>query len=201
MSIPKSIRAEAQTLRKAIKHHDYLYYSLDNPEIEDSEYDQLFQKLLSLEGQYPGLQTSDSPTQRVGGTRASYLPPAKHDVRMLSIRNAPSTTLPECKAFDEQIRKDLKLSDLDPPVEYLAELKIDGAGVSLRYADGVLIRGATRGDGEIGEDITDNLKSIGDIRLKLNSEKPPTLLEVRGEVYMLRSDFEELNRKLTFEGG
>lgn len=201
MQIPKEVRAEARKLRQEIKHHDYLYYSLDNPEIEDSEYDELFNRLRLLEEQYPSLQTSDSPTRRVGGTRASYLPPAPHDVRMLSIKNAPSTGVEECFQFDKQIRKELALQDRDAPIEYLAELKIDGAAVSLRYIDGKLVRGATRGDGDIGEDITANLKSITDIQHELISLNPPSLLEVRGEVFMLRADFELLNSELALQGG
>ena len=188
-------------LRRAIDHHNYLYHSLDDPEIDDSEFDRLFQELVTLEERYPGLQTVDSPTRRVGGTRAVYLPVAKHNVRMLSIRNAPSTDITECKAFDARIRKELGLSESDPPIDYLAELKIDGAAVSLRYEEGKLVRGATRGDGEIGEDITQNLKSIQDIRSELETNTPPFFLEVRGEVFMSRYDFEELNKTLAAQGG
>ena len=184
-----------------IDHHNYLYHSLADPEIEDSEFDRLFQELMNLEEQYPGLQTVDSPTRRVGGTRAVYLPAAKHSVRMLSIRNAPSTDISECKAFNVRIRRELALSESDPSIDYLAELKIDGAAVSLRYEEGKLVRGATRGDGEIGEDITKNLKSIQDIRSELKSNTPPSFLEVRGEVFMSRRDFEELNRTLAAQGG
>lgn len=201
MAIPKEVRAEAKKLRQEIKHHDYLYYSLDNPEIEDSEYDELFNRLRLLEEQYPSLQTADSPTRRVGGTRASYLPPAPHDVRMLSIKNAPSTEVEECFQFDKQIRKELALQEGDAPIEYLAELKIDGAAVSLRYIDGKLVRGATRGDGDTGEDITANLRTIADIRQELSSENSPSLLEIRGEVFMLRVDFELLNKELAAQGG
>lgn len=201
MAIPKHVRAEAKRLRRAIDHHNYLYYSLDDPEIDDSEFDRLFQELATLEEQYPGLQTVDSPTRRVGGTRAVYLPAARHNVRMLSISNTPSTDISECKAFDVRIRKELKLSESDPPIDYLAELKIDGAAVSLRYEEGKLVRGATRGDGEIGEDVTQNLKSIQGIRAKLKTNTPPSLLEVRGEVFMSRRDFEEFNRTLAAQGG
>lgn len=201
MTIPKHIRAEAKKLRRTIDHHDYLYYSLDDPEIEDSEYDRLFHELVSLEEQYPGLQTVDSPTRRVGGTRAAYLPVAKHSVRMLSIRNASSTDISECKAFDARIRKELKLSESDPPIAYLAELKIDGAAVSLRYEEGKLVRGATRGDGEIGEDVTQNLGSIDGIRSQLKTQKPPSILEVRGEVFMSRLAFKEINKAIAAQGG
>lgn len=201
MAISKDVRAKAKRLRRAIDHHNYLYYSLDDPEIDDSEFDHLFQELVTLEEQYPGLQTVDSPTRRVGGTRAVHLPSARHNVRMLSIRNTPSTDISECKAFDARIRRELKLSEADPPIDYLAELKIDGAAVSLRYEGGKLVRGATRGDGEIGEDVTQNLKSVQDIRLELNTNAPPSFLEVRGEVFMSRRDFEELNRTLAIQGG
>jgi len=147
------------------------------------------------------LQTQDSPTRRVGGTRAIHLPAAKHGVRMLSIRNAPSTDISECISFDLRIRKDLKLTDTDPPVDYLADLKIDGAAISLRYEHGKLVRGATRGDGEVGEDITQNLGLIQGIRFLLKTEAPPSTLEVRGEVFMSRSDFEDLNKSLATQGG
>lgn len=201
MSIPNHIRAEAKKLRRDIDRHNYLYYVLDDPEIDDSEFDRLFARLLELETQYPGLQTVDSPTRRVGGTRAVHLPAAKHGVPMLSIRNAPSTEISECRAFDARIRKDLKLSDLDQLIEYIAELKIDGAAISLRYDHGKLVRGATRGDGEIGEDITQNLSQIQGIRSQLETRSPPISLEVRGEVFMSRRDFEELNRALAEQGG
>ncbi len=201
MSIPKLARERAKRLRREIDRHNYLYYVLDDPELEDAEFDDLFRELKTLEDKYPGLQTSNSPTKRVGGTRAAYLPPARHDVPMLSIGTASKTDLSEIEAFDARIRKELKLSELDPPVEYIAELKIDGAGVSLRYDNGVLTRGATRGDGEVGEDITRNLRTISSIPGELRANAPQALLEVRGEVFMLRKDFEELNKQLALVGG
>ena len=201
MAIPKQVRAEAKTLRTAIDQHNYLYYTLNDPEVDDSEFDELFRRLLALEERYPGLQTANSPTKRVGGTRAVHLPTAKHNVRMLSIRNAASTDVSECKAFDARVRRELGLSDSDAPIAYLAELKIDGAAVSLRYANGKLVRGATRGDGEIGDDVTQNLSAIQDVRSELKTNTPPSLLEVRGEVFMSRHDFEELNKLLAAQGG
>lgn len=201
MAVPKEVRAEAKRLRKEIERHNYLYYVLDDPKLDDSEFDLLFSKLQQLEEQHPDLQTVDSPTRRVGGTRAVHLPAARHSVPMLSIRNAPSTDISECKAFDARMRKDLKLKPEDPPVEYLAELKIDGAAVSLRYKHGKLDRGATRGDGKNGEDITQNLKWVRGLRSVLDHSLLPELVEVRGEVFMSRKDFEELNRTLAEQGG
>ncbi len=201
MAIPKEVRQKAKRLRQTIEHHNYLYYSLDSPEIDDVEFDRLFQELSALEKEFPGLQTKDSPTTRVGGTRASYLPSAKHGVRMLSIRTAAKTDAAEIREFDAQIRRELSLTDEQPPIEYLAELKIDGAAISLRYEDGHLVRGATRGDGIIGEDVTQNVREIGDIPHSLNSLSPPALLEVRGEIFMSRNDFEELNKHLASTGG
>jgi DNA ligase (NAD+) len=201
MAIPKEVRAIAKNLRRTIAHHDYLYYTLDDPEIDDADYDKMFQELAALEAQYPGLQTADSPTRRVGGTRAFDLPEARHAVRMLSIDNASSTDVSECVVFDKRIRKELKLSESAALVEYLAELKIDGTAVSLRYHNGRLVRGATRGDGEIGEDVTQNLRDVQGVLHVLGSSQPPEMLEVRGEIFMSRSDFNELNVALTEKGG
>lgn len=201
MAIPKHIRAAAKKLRQTIAYHNYLYHSLDDPEIDDAEFDRLFQELVSLEDQYPGLQTADSPTRRVGSTRAIDLPQARHAVRMLSIRNAPSTDVTECFVFDARIRKELELSNADAPVEYLGELKIDGAAVSLRYENGRLVRGATRGDSYIGEDVTQNLRSVQNVLFELRTKQPPAMLEVRGEVFMSRRDFDELNGTLAAQGG
>jgi len=200
MAIPKEVRQKAKRLRKEIEYHNYLYYSLDSPELEDVEFDRLFQKLIALEERYPGLQTKDSPTKRVGGTRAFHLPSAEHNVRMLSIRTATKNDLSEIREFDAQIRKDLGLSDNEPPVEYLAELKIDGAAISIRYENGILVRGATRGDGSVGEDVTSNLEHVGGALRRLHTSKPPRLLEVRGEIFMRRNDFEELNKQLASRG-
>lgn len=201
MAIPKLVRERAKALRREIDRHNYLYYVLDDPEIDDAEFDDLFRELKALEDQHPGLQTSDSPTKRIGGTRAAYLPAARHAVPMLSIGTTAKTDLSEIEAFDARIRKKLKLSESDPAVEYIAELKIDGAGASLRYENGVMTRAATRGDGTVGEDITENVRTIRDIPHTLRLKTPPTLLEVRGEVFMFRKDFDELNKQLTSAGG
>jgi DNA ligase (NAD+) len=201
MAVSKQIRAEARRLRKQIERHNYLYYVLDNPLIGDWEYDQLFARLQKLEGQYPELQTVDSPTRRVGGTRAVHLPPARHDVPMLSIRNAPTTDMSECRAFDSRIRKDLGLKDKDDPVEYLAELKIDGAAISITYERGKLVRGATRGDGQVGEDVTQNLSWVRGLHAELKLSPAPELVEVRGEVFISRDDFDELNSSIASQGG
>ncbi|MGE3488303.1 MAG: NAD-dependent DNA ligase LigA [Nitrospira sp.] len=201
MAVSKQIRAKARRLRREIERHNYLYYVLDNPQLEDWEYDQLFARLQSLEEQYPELQTVDSPTRRVGGTRAVHLPPAEHKVPMLSIRNAPTTDVSECRSFDLRIRKDLGLLEGDGPVEYLAELKVDGAALSVRYAKGKLIRGATRGDGSVGEDVTQNLAHVSGLQAHLHTPHPPELVEIRGEVFISQKDFEELNSSISSQGG
>jgi DNA ligase (NAD+) len=201
MAVSKQDRAEAKRLRREIERHNYLYYSLDDPQIEDWEYDELFAKLMRLEEQFPELRTVDSPTRRVGGTRAFHLPEARHEMPMLSIRNAPTTEVIECRNFDLRIRRDLGLNEKDEPVEYLGELKIDGAAISVRYQQGKLVRGATRGDGYVGEDVTQNLGSVRGLRPELKAANPPELLEVRGEVYISRNDFEALNSSLASKGG
>ena len=196
MAASKKLQEYAADLRRQIEHHNYRYYQLSSPEIEDWEFDLLFRELEQLEADHPELCTPDSPTQKVGGERSQELAPAKHRVPMLSIDTLSKTDESATKEFDAQIRRALQREESDPPVEYIAELKIDGAAVSLRYEDGILIRAATRGDGEIGEDITDNARGVSGIPASLRIRRPPELLEVRGEVYMSRIDFEDLNRKL-----
>lgn len=199
MVVPKNIRSRVEELREEINYHDRRYYEEDDPEIEDFEYDLLFRELQKLEERYPDLKSSDSPTQRVGGKRSSSLPPAPHKIPMLSIQSAAETDVTGAAKFDARIRKDLKLQESDPPVEYVAELKFDGAAVSLTYIDGALVRGATRGDGATGEVITSNLRGLYGIPDRLTNKSSPQILEVRGEVLMLRDDFNELNKKLIVE--
>lgn len=187
-------RARAEVLRQQLHHHAYLYYTLDAPEIPDAEYDRLFRELQSLEAQHPELLTPDSPTQRVGGTVLESFTPVRHAVPMLSIRTETDTEATGAIAFDARIRRELKLQEADGPVRYVAELKFDGLAMSLRYEHGVLVRAATRGDGETGEDVTHNVRTIGQVPLRLPDEAPP-VLEVRGEVYMRRDDFEALNER------
>ncbi|MDR7095442.1 NAD-dependent DNA ligase LigA [Hydrogenophaga laconesensis] len=184
----------AAELRAQLHHHAHRYYTLDDPEIPDAEYDRLFRELQAIEAEHPELLTPDSPTQRVGGAILKELEPVRHAVPMLSIRTETDTEASGAAAFDARVRRELKLADSDPPVDYLAELKFDGLAMSLRYEQGVLVRAATRGDGETGEDVTHNVRTIGQIPLRLPSDVPH-VLEVRGEVYMRRDQFESLNER------
>ncbi len=189
---------QAAQLRAQLHHHAHLYYVLDAPTLPDAEYDRLFKALQALEAEHPELVTSDSPTQRVGGKPLDSFASVKHALPMLSIRTETDTEASGAEAFDTRIRKELGLRDTDPAVDYVAELKFDGLAMSLRYEQGVLVQAATRGDGDMGEDVTQNIRTIGQIPLRLqtnNSLPVPALLEVRGEVYMARSDFEALNER------
>ena len=181
-------------LRAQLHHHAYLYYTLDAPEIPDAEYDRLFRELQALEAAHPELLSPDSPTQRVGGKVLDAFAPVRHAVPMLSIRTETDTEASGAEAFDARIRRELKCQDGDPPVRYVAELKFDGLAMSLRYEQGVLVQAATRGDGETGEDVTHNVRTIGQVPLRL-PDGVPSVLEVRGEVYMRRDDFEALNTR------
>ncbi|HYP86090.1 NAD-dependent DNA ligase LigA [Variovorax sp.] len=194
-----AISAEAEKLRADLRRHAHLYYVLDAPELPDAEYDRMFQRLQAIEAEYPALRTPDSPTLRVGGAVLPYLTPVRHVVPMLSIHTETDTTAAGAEAFDARVRRELGLAADDPPVEYSTELKFDGLAISLRYEDGVLVLGATRGDGEKGEDVTQNLRTIGQIPLRLTGEAPP-VLEVRGEVYMRRDAFERLNERQREKG-
>ncbi|MCU0761925.1 MAG: NAD-dependent DNA ligase LigA [Hydrogenophaga sp.] len=184
----------AAELRALLHHHAHRYYTLDDPEIPDAEYDRLFRELQTLEAQHPELLTPDSPTQRVGGRVLDTLEPVRHRVPMLSINTETDTEPSGALKFDTRVRRALGLSDTDAPVEYVAELKFDGLAMSLRYEDGVLVLAATRGDGEVGEDVTHNLRTVKSVPLRLPAGVPP-VLEVRGEVYMRRDDFEALNER------
>ena len=231
----------ATWLRTELQAHAHRYYTLDEPTIPDSEYDKLFKELQALEAAQPELLTPDSPTQRVGGTPLAQFASVRHTVPMLSIRTETDTEASGAQNFDTRVRKELGLSESDPPVEYVAELKFDGLAMSLRYENGVLVQAATRGDGEVGEDVTQNIRTIQQIPLRIvaptlpasrgslppegalrlrpgeagsvapaDVEDAPTLpgllnslpvfaipavLEVRGEVYLRRADFEALNEK------
>jgi DNA ligase (NAD+) len=189
---------QAAQLRAQLHHHAHLYYVLDAPTLPDAEYDRLFKALQALEAAHPELITADSPTQRVGGKPLDSFASVKHALPMLSIRTETNTEASGAEAFDIRIRKELGLRDTDPAVDYVAELKFDGLAMSLRYEHGVLVQAATRGDGEMGEDVTHNIRTIGQIPLRLQTGsalRVPDLLEVRGEVYMARSDFEALNER------
>ena len=171
------------------------YYTLDDPSIPDAEYDRLFRELQSLEAAHPKLQTPDSPTHRVGGAPLAAFAPVRHAVPMLSIRTETDVTVAGARAFDARVRRELKLTETDPPVEYLAELKFDGLALALRYENGILVRAATRGDGETGEEVTQNARTIASVPLKLRTDSPPAVVEVRGEAYMTRADFDRYNDK------
>lgn len=198
--LPADVAERIATLRRELEHHNRLYYELDAPAIPDAEYDRLFRELQSLEEQYPAARTPDSPTQRVGGGRLDEFEPVTHAVPMLSIRTETETGPEGAIAFDSRIRRDLGLGPDDPPVEYNAELKYDGLAISLRYENGVLVRAATRGDGQTGEDVTRNIRTIHRIPLRLSLSAPPAVLEVRGEVYMALADFEAFNRRAEAAG-
>ena len=194
MPATREAAERAEALRAEIERHNYAYYVLDAPTVPDAEYDRLFRELQALEAQYPELQTSDSPTLRVGGRPLPEFAPVRHAVPMLSIKTETDTGPEGARSFDARVRRVLGLEEGAPPVEYAAELKFDGLAVSLRYEDGVLVRAATRGDGETGEDVTQNARTIRRIPLRLRGAGP-SVLEVRGEVFMSRTDFERYNAR------
>jgi DNA ligase (NAD+) len=190
--LASKVQERVDALRELLHHHAHRYYVLDDPEIPDAEYDKLFRELQELEGQYPELLTADSPTQRVGGKLLEGFAKVRHKVPMLSIRTETDIEASGARSFDARVRRELGLSESDPPIEYVAELKFDGLALNLRYENGMLFQAATRGDGEVGEDVTQNIRTIGQIPLRLPKDAPP-VLEVRGEVYIRRADFEKLN--------
>ena len=189
---PASVMERAAALRAELDLHAHRYYVLDEPSLPDSAYDTLFRELQALEAAHPELQTPDSPTLRVGAKPLAQFASVRHQIPMLSIRTETDTEASGAQNFDTRVRKELGLSETDPSVEYVAELKFDGLAMSLRYENGVLTQAATRGDGEIGEDVTQNIRTIRQIPLRLPAGAPP-VMEVRGEVYMRRADFEALN--------
>ncbi|HVZ43664.1 MAG TPA: NAD-dependent DNA ligase LigA [Ramlibacter sp.] len=187
-------RERADALRELLHHHAHRYYVLDAPEIPDAEYDKLFRELQALEESHPELRVADSPTQRVGGRALDAFAKVRHKVPMLSIRTETDIEATGAKNFDGRVRRELALAESEPPVEYVAELKFDGLAINLRYENGVLVQAATRGDGEIGEDVTQNIRTIGQIPLRLHGSAP-AVLEARGEVFMRRDDFERMNEE------
>ena len=191
MTVPKSVSSRAAALRAELELHAHRYYVLDEPSISDSEYDKLFSALQALEAAHPELLTADSPTQRVGGKPLAQFASVRHKVPMLSIRTETDTEASGAQNFDTRVRRELGLGECDPPVEYVAELKFDGLAMSLRYENVLLVKAATRGDGEVGEDVTQNIRTIKQIPLRLPADAP-SVMEVRGEVYMRRADFESL---------
>ena len=213
-----TITHQRDTLHQQLHYHAHRYYVLDDPQLPDAEYDKLFQQLQKLEAERPDLVTPDSPTQRVIGAVLDGFTSVKHAVPMLSINTETDTQASGAQNFDTRVRKALGLTDADPAVEYAAELKFDGLAINLRYENGTLVQAATRGDGEMGEDVTNNIRTIGQIPLRLSTPSVhpepvegllkastssartdtfaiPQVLEVRGEVYMRRDDFEKLNER------
>lgn len=186
--LDKSVVKRHSELKKLISHHDDLYHGQDKPEISDYEYDQLFAELLELEKNHPALDTSDSPSHRVGGLAIAQFQKVRHRLPMLSLANSYSPE--DIVNFDERVKKFLRS---DKPVEYFAELKLDGLSMELVYENGFLVRALTRGDGVVGEDVTHNVKTIKSIPLKLKTKNPPALLEVRGEVLIFKKDFLKMN--------
>lgn len=185
---------QASELRQTLHHYAHCYYTLDAPVVPDAEYDRLFRELQSIEETHPSLKTQDSPTQRVGGAVLPEFQTVRHQVPMLSIRTETDNESSGASAFDVRIRKELALTETDSAVEYVAELKFDGLAMSLRYEQGILVQAATRGDGEYGEDVTHNIRTIGQVPLQLPAGVP-AVVEVRGEVYMRRDDFDALNER------
>ena len=192
-------RVRIEALRREIEAHDRAYYELDAPTVPDAEYDALFRALQALEAEFPELVASDSPTLRVGGKPLAQFAQVRHDVPMLSIQTETDTGASGAEQFDARVRRELELPDTAAPVEYLAELKFDGLAVSLRYEHGVFVRGATRGDGLTGEDVTQNLRTVRDIPLRLNGDAP-LLLEVRGEAYMRRDELARYSEQARARG-
>jgi len=184
-------RQRVEELRRLIHYHNYRYYVLDSPEITDAEYDALFRELVELEARFPELITPDSPTQRVGAPPREEFGTIRHRVPMLSLANAFDEE--ELREFDARIKRFLEWP-MERPIEYVCELKIDGLGVSLTYEEGVFVYGATRGDGEVGEDVTPNLRTIKTLPLRFLEGVPlPRLIEVRGEVFLSKQEFLRIN--------
>lgn len=186
---PEEPEKRAETLRRDLARYGHAYYVLDAPIVPDSEYDRLFAELQALEAAHPELVTPDSPTRRVGGTPLAQFEKVTHRVPMLSLQNGFSEA--DVAAFDRRIAEELGIGK----VEYEAELKFDGLAVNLRYEKGILVQAATRGDGTYGENITENIRTIRSIPLRLFDLAPPDILEVRGEVLMFKDAFHELNRR------
>lgn len=193
MTASKAAIDELESLQQQIRHHNYRYHVLDDPEVPDAEYDRLMRQLQAIESNYPELITEDSPTQRVGDTPISAFGTVQHQVPMLSLDNAFEPD--ELREFHRRVTDRLELEEGADQLRYAAEPKLDGAAVSLLYENGQLVRGATRGDGTSGEDITHNVRTIDAIPLRLIGEDFPPTLEVRGEVFMPKAGFEAYNKK------
>ena len=198
---PAKVVAKVEALREQLNRWAHEYYVQDEPSVPDGEYDRVFQQLQALEAAYPALLTPDSPTQRVIGAVLDGLTPVRHAVPMLSIQTETDNEASGAIAFDTRIRKELELNPSDPPVEYVAEPKFDGLAMNLRYENGKLVGATTRGDGEVGEDVTHNIRTIRQIPLALPTDQGvPPVVEVRGEVYMRRADLDKLNERQAANG-
>jgi DNA ligase (NAD+) len=199
VSAPKDVVARAAQLREELTEHGRRYYVLDDPSITDDQYDKLLDELRAIEVEHPELLTPDSPTQRVGGEPVSALTKVTHRQPMLSLANARSEE--ELRAWIDRMRNHLAREGIeDPEFQYVAEPKIDGLAISLVYRDGILETGATRGNGEVGEDVSHNLRTIPTIPLRIEGDDVPALIEVRGEVYMSLADFAALNERRAERG-
>ena len=182
----------AAWLRAELERANHAYYVLDQPELPDAEYDKLFRELQAIESEHPELVSPDSPTQRVGGEAAAGFEPVVHDVPMLSLNNGFADE--DIVAFDKRVSDALHKSEGDL-VEYACELKFDGLAISLRYVDGVFVQASTRGDGTTGENVTENVRTIRSLPLRLKGKRVPKVLDVRGEVLMFRRDFDRMNER------
>ena len=189
------VTSRVDGLRREIEHHLYRYHVLDDPEISDAEYDRLYDELRRLEDEHPELHDPSSPTQRVGAPPSDKFRKVSHLQAMGSLDKV--TTDDDLRKWADDVRKRL---DSDEPVAYVTEPKIDGLAINLTYENGVLVRGATRGDGIEGEDVTVNLRTVSSIPLRMRGDDLPALVEVRGEVYMPLSGFRALNERLAAEG-
>lgn len=190
MTISEDIKSRVAELRGTINDLNYHYYSQDEPAASDAEYDRLFNELKQLEATYPELQTADSPTQRVGAAPLAKFSQVTHAMPMLSLDNVFDET--ELTAFDQRVKDRLNSSQ---PIEYAAEPKLDGLAISIRYENGLLVQAATRGDGSVGEDVTENVRTIRNVPLKLQGDNIPAVVEIRGEIYMPKAGFEKLNQQ------
>ncbi len=199
MNAPVDVAARASQLRAELEQHNHSYYVLDNPTIPDAEYDKLFQELQQIEQEFPALIAPDSPTLRVGGKPLPAFSPVRHAVPMLSIRTETDTEPSGARSFDARVRRELALPEGSPEIDYAAELKFDGLAINLRYENGVLRQAATRGDGETGEDVTQNVRTIRSIPLRLRGVAPE-VLEIRGEAFMSRADFDRYNERQRASG-
>src|SRR6202049_185283 len=188
----KDLGGKIESLREKIRHHEYLYYVLDHPEISDGEFDKLMQQLKDLEAEHPGLVTADSPTQRVGGTPREGFVKVAHSSPMLSLDNTYNED--ELRAWERRVHELTGRKDVD----YVCELKLDGMSLALIYEDGKLVRGITRGDGTIGEDVTLNVRTVRSVPLSISREKLtnaglPADFEIRGELLMPLAAFKRMN--------